>query len=90
LIAHPFLTKSLFFGRLRPQAVAAKLEAQLDESNAKLETFRRIREGMIERRVDPYRIAVLELGIAQQRERVRWLKNMLREHGESRKTRRAA
>jgi hypothetical protein len=31
---------------------------------------------MVAREVDPYRIAVLDLGIAQQKERVRWLKRM--------------
>ena len=32
---------------------------------------------MVARDVDPYRIAVLDLGIAQQKERVRWLKRMI-------------
>ena len=32
---------------------------------------------MVARDVDPYRIAVLDLGIAQQKERVRWLKRMV-------------
>ena len=32
---------------------------------------------MVGRDVDPYRIAVLDLGIAQQKERVRWLKRMI-------------
>ena len=90
LIGHPFLTKCLFFRRLRPRAVVAKLEAQLGESESKLATFRRIREGMVARRVDPYRIAVLDLGIAQQRQRIRWLKDMMREVEASCGTRRAA
>jgi DNA-binding PadR family transcriptional regulator len=90
MIGHPFLTKCLFFGRLDPGAVAGKLESQLAESAAKLVTFRRIREGMVARRVDPYRIAVLDLGIAQQRQKVRWLKDMMREVESSRRARRAA
>jgi DNA-binding PadR family transcriptional regulator len=90
LIGHPFLTKCLFFARLSSTAVSAKLEDQLAESTAKLETFRRIRHGMVTRRVDPYRIAVLDLGIAQQREKVRWLKAMMRAVEPPRKTRRAA
>jgi len=77
LVGHPFLTKSLFFARLDPRAVADKLAAQLEDSTRKLATFTSIREGMMARDVDPYRIAVLDLGIAQQKERVRWLKRMV-------------
>ena len=76
MLGHPFLTKSLFFRRLEPSEVMDKLAEQLETSEAKLADFRRIRTGMVERGVDPYRIAVLELGIAQQREKVRWLKRM--------------
>ena len=76
LVGHPFLTKCLFFARLDPADVGQKLDAQLADSMRKLDTFRAIREGMVARDVDPYRIAVLDLGIAQQKERVRWLKRM--------------
>jgi DNA-binding PadR family transcriptional regulator len=77
LIGHPFLTKCLFFARLDEDEVERKLAAQLEDSTGKLETFRAIRKGMVARDVDPYRIAVLDLGIAQQKERVRWLKRMI-------------
>ena len=76
MLGHPFLTKCLFFDKLRPAQVADKLADQLETSEAKLADFRRIRKGMVERRVDSYRIAVLDLGIAQQREKVRWLKQI--------------
>ena len=89
LIGHPFLTKFLFFDRLDGDEVARKLAAQLADSTAKLETFRSIRKGMVARDVDPYRIAVLDLGIAQQKERVRWLKRMM-ESGAKVPRRRAA
>jgi DNA-binding PadR family transcriptional regulator len=84
MLGHPFLTKSLFFRRLSPLQVARKLADQLETSEAKLADFRRIRKGMVERGVDPYRIAVLDLGIAQQREKVRWLKQTGGEVGRSR------
>jgi DNA-binding PadR family transcriptional regulator len=90
MLGHPFLTKSLFFGRLSPVQVSRKLAAQLESSESKLADFRRIRKGMVERGVDPYRIAVLDLGIAQQREKIRWLKQMGSEVGRSRDTRSAA
>jgi DNA-binding PadR family transcriptional regulator len=79
MVGHPFLTKCLFFRGLRPVQVARKLADQLVGAEAKLADFRRIRKGMVERGVDPYRIAVLDLGIAQQREKVRWLKRMVAE-----------
>jgi len=75
LLGHPFLAKSLFFSRLEPGQVREKLSAQLESSQQKLTQFERIRAGMLERGVDPFRVAVLELGIAQQRERIKWVKN---------------
>jgi DNA-binding PadR family transcriptional regulator len=90
MLGHPFLTKSLFFRRLSPVQVAQKLADQLESSESKLADFRRIRKGMVERGVDPYRIAVLDLGIAQQREKVRWLKQMGSEVRRSRERRSAA
>jgi DNA-binding PadR family transcriptional regulator len=77
LVGHPFLTKSLFFARLDANEVERKLVAQLADSTGKLQTFEEIRKGMVARDVDAYRIAVLDLGIAQQKERVRWLKRMI-------------
>lgn len=77
LVGHPFLTKSLFFARLDAIEVERKLVAQLADSTRKLQTFEEIRKGMVARDVDAYRIAVLDLGIAQQKERVRWLKRMI-------------
>jgi DNA-binding PadR family transcriptional regulator len=77
LVGHPFLTKCLFFAKLDPEGVTRKLAAQLEDSRRKLETFQAIREGMVARDVDAYRIAVLDLGIAQQKERLRWLKRMV-------------
>jgi DNA-binding PadR family transcriptional regulator len=77
LVGHPFLTKCLFFTQLDTGEVAEKLRAQLEDSTRKLETFQEIRKGMVARDVDPYRIAVLDLGIAQQKERLRWLKRMV-------------
>jgi PadR family transcriptional regulator, phenolic acid-responsive transcriptional regulator len=76
MLGHPFLTKCLFFGGLPRAQVLHKVADQIEKGEAKLADFRRIRKGMAERGVDPYRVAVLDLGIAQQRERVRWLKQM--------------
>jgi DNA-binding PadR family transcriptional regulator len=79
LVGHPFLAKSLFFARLEPREVRAKFERQLGDCSRKLDKFFSIREGMVARGVDSYRIAVLELGIAQQKEKQRWLKRMIKQ-----------
>jgi DNA-binding PadR family transcriptional regulator len=84
LVGHPFLTKCLFFAQLEADEVTEKLGAQLEDSTRKLETFQAIREGMVARDVDVYRIAVLDLGIAQQKERLRWLKRMVDSSGRAR------
>jgi DNA-binding PadR family transcriptional regulator len=83
MLGHPFLTKCLFFSELPREQVAGKFASQLETGEAKLADFRRIRKGMVGRGVDPYRIAVLDLGIAQQREKLRWLKHMCAELGTS-------
>jgi DNA-binding PadR family transcriptional regulator len=90
LLGHPFLAKCLFFSRLEADELKDKLIAQLDSSIEKLCTFERIREGMVSRGVDPFRIGVIDLGIAQQREKVRWLKRAISELGAERSGRRAA
>jgi len=90
MVGHPFLTKCLFFDELTPASVERKLNGQLDSSEAKLADFRRIRDGMVERDVDPYRIAVLDLGIGEQRERIRWLKKLRSDVARSHEERSAA
>ena len=77
LLGHPFLTKCLFFGRLDAGEVAAKLEEQLAESAAKLETFKAIGAAWSSADVDP-----LPHRGARPRNRaaegeVRWLKRMI-------------
>ena len=79
LLGHPFLTKCLFFNRLTPEQARRKLEDQLADCTEKLEAFNRIRTRMVAREVDRHRVAVLDLGIAQQREKQRWLKRMIKD-----------
>lgn len=76
-LGHPFLYKTMFFKRLTKPEIQLKLKVQKTATNEKLENFYRIRKGMVERSVDPYRIAILDLGIAQQRAKNRWLNALL-------------
>ena len=90
LLGHPFLTKCLFFSSLTPAQVRAKLADQLADCAEKLATFEAIRARMVERGVDTYRVAVLDLGIAQLKEKERWLQRMTRESEPQRPTQTAA
>jgi DNA-binding PadR family transcriptional regulator len=76
-LGHPFLTKCMFFDRLDADEITAKLEAQKRSAAAKLDAFLLIKSGMMERGVDPYRVAILDLGVAQQREKIRWLDRLM-------------
>lgn len=73
MLAHPFLHKCMFFSRLSGDQARGKLDAQRRAATAKLRDFQRIRAGMVAREADPYRLAILDLGIAQQRATLRWL-----------------
>ena len=76
MIGHPFLAKCMFFDHLDEEEINAKIEAQLEGARGKLATFERIRDGMRERSADPWRVAILELGISQQRVKIRWLRSL--------------
>ena len=78
-VGHPFLAKCMFFARLPPEALRAKLQAHRRAVEAKLATFDRIRAGMVERGVDAFRISILDLGTEQTRVKQRWLDRMLAE-----------
>lgn len=77
-LGHPFLYKCMFFKYLTKTEVQKKLKAQRESAEAKLENFYRIRKGMAERNVDAFRIAILDLGIAQQRDKILWLGKLLK------------
>jgi DNA-binding PadR family transcriptional regulator len=76
---HPFLSKCVFFKHLTREQIRLKLMAQQESAEAKLAAFKGIREGMVERGVDPFRIAILDLGIAQHREKMQWLEKLTKE-----------
>ena len=80
-VGHPFLIKCTFFKHLSRREVRAKLAAQRDRERGKLEAFERIREGMVERKVDAFRVAILDLGMAQQRDRIAWLDQLTKNLG---------
>lgn len=79
-VGKPFLTKCLFFKHLPADEVAHKLDAQRAATKHKLALFRRIRDTLVERDVDHYRLAIVDLGIAQTRAKLRWLAALIKHH----------
>jgi DNA-binding PadR family transcriptional regulator len=78
-MGHSLLVKIQFFKRLTPRERTKKLTSQLARTEQKLKDFEEIRVGMLERKADPFRIALLDLGMEHQKETRRWLQQRLRE-----------
>jgi DNA-binding PadR family transcriptional regulator len=76
-LGHPFLNKCLFFEQLGKAAILEKLIAQREFALSKREEFQRIREGMVQRGVSLFRIAILDLGMAQHDEKILWLERLI-------------
>jgi len=78
-VGQPFLTKCLFFKHLSEAEVRQKLVEQRLSVRDKLQLFRSLRATLEERNVDRYRLAIIDLGIAQTRAKMRWVDSLLRE-----------
>ena len=76
-MGHPLLVKVQFFSRLPPWRQAEKLAAQLRRTELKLRDYGEIRTGMVARDADAFRIALLDLSIAQQKANRKWLREQL-------------
>jgi DNA-binding PadR family transcriptional regulator len=82
-MGHPLLVKVQFFSRLPPRRRAEKLAAQLLRTELKLKDYDEIRTGMVAREADAFRIALLDLGAAQQKATRKWLREQLVKIGKS-------
>lgn len=78
---YPFLTKVNFFKFLNDEKIIEKLMEQLCISNKRLERFHQAQEEMIHKKVDEYRIRIIEYGIEVEKLRSAWLTDILAEHG---------
>jgi len=78
---YPFLTKVNFFKFLDDEKIITKLNEQLQVSASRLDRFYRAQEEMIHKRVDVYRIHIIEYGIEVEKLRAAWIKNILAQHG---------
>ena len=61
---------------LSEDEVVVKLAEQRVAAQEKLDGFQMLRSNMIDNGVDPNRIAIVDLGIAQQKEMARWLDHL--------------
>ena len=86
-VGEPFLTKCLFFNQLAPEEAGVKFETQRDATKERLQTLEAIRSGMVERKVDPFRIAIIDLGIERTEVMHRWLSRMARRSNKARPSR---
>lgn len=78
-LGHPFLVKVQFFSRLGKAERRRKLTEHAERTQAKLREYRAIREEMLARDADPFRVKLLDLGAAHHRQTLRWLKEQLAE-----------
>lgn len=76
-LGHPLLVKIQFFCHLSHAERHAKFANHVERTQAKLREYRLIREEMLERQADPFRIQLLDLGAAHHRQTLRWLKALM-------------
>ncbi len=76
-MGHPLLVKVQFFSRLPLPRRAEKLAAQLRRTELKLRDYGETRTGMVAGDADAFRIALLDLGVAQQKAARKWLREQL-------------
>ncbi len=79
---YPFLTKVNFFKFLPEPQIREKLLEQLRISGMRLERFYQAQEEMVQKKVDKYRIRIIEYGIEVEKIRSAWLQDTLAELGD--------
>lgn len=85
-LGHPFLVKAQFFSRLPPDERRRKLDEHVERTQAKLREYRAIREEMLDRNADRFRISLLDLGATHHRQTLRWLKLLITEDAADQRT----
>lgn len=82
-LGHPLLVKIQFFSQLSKRERMTKLAEHIDRTQAKLREYKSIREEMLERRADAFRVHLLELGAAHHRQTLRWLQGLMASESKS-------
>jgi len=73
---YPFLSKVNYFKYLSPEKIHSKLKNQLRICQKRLERFQKARDDMHNRKVDHYRVKIVEYGIEVEKIRIRWLQDL--------------
>lgn len=74
-----FLYKVNYFNKLDRDTILTKIDKQIKQMEAKLGNFVIAEEDMTERKVDSYRILILQYGIEIQKAKIKWLQRLKRE-----------
>ncbi len=74
---YPFLSKVNYYRHMPPDKARLKFQSQLDISLNRLCRFQEAREEMIQKRVDYYRIRIIEYGIEVEKVKAAWLQDMI-------------
>ena len=87
---YSFLMKCNFFEHLSEAERVAKLEGQIEAAENKISEYEKIREEMLEKGLNGYKIKILDFGIEVQRLKIQWAKDLLKtEAGNGRDGKRA-
>lgn len=74
---YSFLMKCNFFEHLPKRERLAKLRRQIEGAKQKISEYEQIRQEMLERGLNAYKIKIVDFGIATQRLRVQWANDLL-------------
>ena len=76
---YSFLSKVNYYKHLPEDKILAKFRGQLGISTDRLKRFEEAREEMIQKKVDHYRIRIIEYGIEVEKVKVAWLQETIGE-----------
>jgi DNA-binding PadR family transcriptional regulator len=74
---YSFLMKCNFLEHLPVEERIAKLKRQIEIAEEKVADYERIRDEMLERGLDDYKIRIVEFGIETQQLKIRWIADLL-------------
>jgi len=72
-----FLMKCNYFEHLSSEERIAKLEAQIEAAHEKIAEYKRIREEMREKKLNDFKLKIVDFGIETQLLKIRWVKDLL-------------
>lgn len=72
----PFLQKCTYFNHVSRDQALKLVDLQINAEKLKLEEFKRVREKMLERKVNSFRIDIIDFGIEFQHTKLDWLEGL--------------